>query len=277
MNNSNKFGLPSNLGGSVNAFSRPQGIYETPTDFVELPSQGKFYSKDSPLYGVDKIEVKFMTAKEEDLLVSPTLNKAGLAIDRVIESLLVDKRVKAKDLLVGDKNAILINARKNAFGEDYEFSYLCNKCGTENIHVKNLNDISIKEINLEEETTITESGTILIKLPKSGVNLELKFLKGEDENSINQILEKRAKNNLPTEVLLTRYRYMIVSVNGNTETETIISFINSMPMLDSTYLRKKYNQLNPDITLTYSAECSNCNHVNEGGVPISANFFWPEL
>ena len=128
MNNSNKFGLPSGLGGSFNGF-RSGGVYEPPTDFVELPSQGKYYSKDSALYGVDKLEVKFMTAREEDLLVSPGLNKAGIALDRVIESLLVDKRIKAKDLLIGDKNAILINARKNAFGSTYDFSFYCQKCG----------------------------------------------------------------------------------------------------------------------------------------------------
>jgi hypothetical protein len=277
MNNLNKFGLPSALGSGAVNFSKSNGGYETPTDFVDLPSQGKFYSKDSPLYGVDKVEVKFMTAREEDLLVSPSLNKAGIALDRVIESLLVDKRIKAKDLLLGDKNAILINARKNAFGENYEFPYICLKCGAENTHVKNLNDISNKEIKDDENATITDSGTILLRLPKSGINVELKFLKGEDETSINQVLEKRTKNNLPQETLITRYRYMILSVNGDTDTETIISFINSMPIMDSSYLKKKYAELNPDINFTFSADCSNCGHTTEGGVPIMVNFFWPEL
>ena len=276
MSNLNKFGLPSGLGGVSNHFSRATGVYEPPTDFVELPSQGKFYSKDSPLFGVDKVEVKFMTAKEEDLLVSPSLNKAGIALDRVIESLLIDKRIKAKDLLIGDKNAILINARKNAFGENYEFGYMCAKCGSENKTTKNLNDISIKDIK-DEEANITENGTILIKLPKSGVNVELKFLKGEDELEIEQVLEKRIKNNLPAEALLTRYRYMFVSINGKDEQENIISFINSMPIMDSAYLKKKYTELSPDIQFTYSADCEKCAHTNEGGVPITANFFWPEL
>ena len=190
---------------------------------------------------------------------------------------MVDKRIKAKDLLLGDKNAILINARKNAFGENYEFPYICLKCGAENTHVKNLNDISNKEIKDDESATITDSGTILLRLPKSGINVELKFLKGEDETSINQVLEKRTKNNLPQETLITRYRYMNLSVNGDTDTETIISFINSMPIMDSSYLKKKYAELNPDINFTFSADCSNCGHTTEGGVPIMVNFFWPEL
>lgn len=275
MSNLNKFGLPAGLGGVPNAFvPRPTGVYEVPTDFVDLPSQGKFYSKDSPLYDVDKVEVRFMTAKEEDLLVSPGLQRAGLAIDRMIESLLVDKRIKAKDLLVGDKNAILINARKNAFGSDYPFSYVCTNCGKQNTSSKDLNEVTSKEIISNDSCTITDSGTIMMKLPKSGVTLEMKFLRGEDEVAIEQVLDKRTKNNLPAEALLTRYRYMILSVNGNTEMDTIVSFINSMPIADSIFLRKNYSDLNPDINFNFSDECKNCSHLNEGGVPIMANFFW---
>lgn len=275
MNNLNKFGLPAGLGGVPGAFApRPTGVYEVPTDFVDLPSQGKFYSKDSPLHGVDKVEVRFMTAKEEDLLVSPGLQKAGLAIDRMIESLLIDKRIKAKDLLVGDKNAILINARKNAFGSDYEFAYICNNCGKQNSCSKDLNEVTNKEIISSDSCTITESGTIMMKLPKSGVMLELKLLRGEDEVAIEQVLDKRLKNNLPAESLLTRYRYMILSVNGNSEMDSIVSFINSMPIADSVFLRKNYSDLNPDINFTFSHECKSCSHTNEGGVPIMANFFW---
>lgn len=278
MSNLNKFGLPAGLGGAPSSFaSRPAGIYEAPTDFVDLPSEGKFYPKDSPLYGVDKVEVKYMTAREEDLLVSPGLQKAGLAIDRVVESLLVDKRIRAKDLLVGDKNAILMNARKNAFGDDYEFSYVCENCGSQNKHTELFSNAKPKEVTQNDSCTITENGTILIKLPKSGFTLELRFLKGEDELAIDQVTQKRINNNLPAESLLTRYRYMIISINGNEDTEAITSFINSMPIMDSLFLRTRYSEMNPDMVFNYSDDCKKCGHTNRGGVPISANFFWPEL
>lgn len=276
MSNINRFGLPAGLGSPI-PNHRPAGAYEAPTDFVDLPSGGKFYPKDSPLYGAEKLEVRYMTAKEEDLLVSPGLIKAGIAMDRVIESLLVDKRIRAKDLLVGDKSAILINIRKNAFGEDYEFGFYCAKCGETNKHVKDLNDIQIKELKTDEGCSITEHGTILLKLPKSKATVELKFLKGEDETAIEQVIEKRAKNNLAEESLLIRYRYMMISVNGSSDMETIVSFIETMPVLDSRILRKKYSELNPDILLNYSADCKKCGHTTEGGVPIMADFFWPKL
>lgn len=277
MNNLNKFGLPTGLGNPTSPVSRPAGVYESPTDFVDLPSRGKFYSKDSPLYGAEKIEVRYMTAKEEDLLVSPGLLRAGIAIDRVIESLVVDKRIRAKDLLIGDKNAILMNIRKNAFGDDYEFSYSCASCGAVNKHTEHFSNLEIKEIETREDCVVTEDGTIMMKLPKSGATVELKFLKGEDELAIEQIIQKRESSKLPTENLITRYRYMIVSVNGNDDQSLIMDFINSMPIMDSRYLRSRYSEMNPNVEFNYSSDCNKCGFTNQGGVPITANFFWPEL
>lgn len=277
MNNLNKFGLPAGLGGSPNNFSRPTGVYQVPTDFVELPSGGKFYPPDSPLYGVEKLELKFMTAREEDLLVSPGLQKEGIAIDRVIESLLVDKNIKAKDLLVGDKTAILINARKNAYGEEYKFPYICKNCGKLNEDIKNLSDVSAKEIVEDETCKITDKGTVIVTVPKTGASIELKMLTSDDELTIEKMIEKRTKNNLPAEALLTRYRQMILSINGNTDIEVIVSYINSMPLMDSAFLKKKYAKMNPDIHFKFTAECQQCSTANEGDVPILANFFWPDL
>jgi len=276
MSNANKFGLPPGLGGG-NAGSRPRGVYEVPTDFVDLPSQGKFYPTDSPLFGVEKLEVKYMTAREEDLLVSPGLQKAGVAMDRVIESLLIDKRIRSKDLLVGDKNAILLNVRKNAFGDDYNFSYKCENCNTENKHTEYFSNMKIKELVPREDCTIMETGTIMMTLPVSKVTLEIKLLNGEDETAVEQVIQKRVSNNLPAEALLTRYRYMILSVNGKTDTETIVQFLETMPVRDSRFLRTNYSELNPNLVFDYTSDCSKCGHTNKGGVPLAANFFWPEL
>lgn len=272
MNNLNKFGLPQALAGGTS-----RSVYEVPTDFVDLPSQGKFYAKDSPLYGLEQVEIKYMTAKEEDYLMSPALQKSNLAIDRVIDSLLVDKRIKAKDLLVGDKTAVLLNIRKNAFGDDYEFSYNCTNCGEENREKESFANLKIKEIKENESCSFTENGTVLIKLPKSNNIIEMKFLKGEEEAAIEQVVQKRISNNLSPEALITRYRFMIVSINGNPSLEGITSFIETMPVKDSLFLRTRYSEMNPNISFNYSSECKKCGFVNEGGVPIMADFFWPKL
>lgn len=275
MSGVNKFGLPSMPGNPVN-FSR-QSIYQVPTDFVELPSQGKFYPKDSPLYGAEKLEVKYMTAREEDLLVSPALRKEGIAIDRVIDSLIVDKRIQTKDLLIGDKTAVLMNARKNAYGEMYAFPFVCKKCGHINETEQSLENVRPKILQEEDGSRITEDGTVVITLPKTKAVVELKMLTSEDEFLIEKMVEKRTKNNLPAETLLNRYRQMFVSINGDTDLEGIIQFIVSMPISDSIFLKKKYSSLVPDVEFKYSSECSQCSTVNEGDVPILANFFWPDL
>lgn len=279
MNDLNKFSLPAGLNAPP-TISRPTGIYQVPTDFVELPSMGKFYPKDSVLYNVTELEVKYMTAKEEDILVTPGLIKAGIAIDRVIESLLIDKRIKASDLLIGDRTAILVNARKNAFGDEYEFSYNCSQCGQINKHKEYFSNIKIKPIEQNEFYDL-ENGFLKIKLPNSGDVLTLKLLRGIDERLIEQTIKKREENKLHPENLLTRYRHMIVAVNDDFRTETIASFIENggLGYVDSFYLRLRYAQLSPNISFTFHSVCKNeeCRYEENGDVPIVANFFRPQL
>jgi hypothetical protein len=276
MSNANKMAPPRGL-GVESPTQRVNSGYQVPTDFVDLPSAGKFYPEGSPLHGLERVEVKFMTAREEDLLVSPGLLRAGLVFDRVIESLLVDKRINAKDLLIGDKNAILINARKNAYGDEYEFTYVCQKCNTQNKHTENFSELKIKDIYVDETFSFTSNGTVIVTLPTSKSVVELRFLTGEDETAIDQIVKKKEDNNLPPEPLLTRYRYIIVSVNGNSDLDKIVEFIGKIPFSDSRWLRQKYTAVSPDIDFRFTSDCKSCGHTTAGGVPIAADFFWPEL
>ena len=103
--------------------------YVTPTEFVELPSRGQFYPADHPLHGKDVIEMRYMTAKDEDILTSPALLKKGIAIDRLLQNLVVDNNINPNNLLIGDKNAILLAARISGYGEEYPVTLQCNSCG----------------------------------------------------------------------------------------------------------------------------------------------------
>lgn len=273
MRNSDKFGqsqvAPSNFSASG---------YQVPTEIVELPSKGKLYSDDHPLKDVESVEIKFMTTKEEDLLISPSLNEKGVAIDRVIESLIISARVDATTLIPGDKNAILMAARKSAYGNEYQFSAFCQSCLNKNEIKANLDEIKTKEIIEDEVSRYTETGNILISLPKSKVVVEVKILNSEDERIIEETTKKRLKNNLPAEELLTRYRRMIVSVDGSSDTAAINNFVvNSLGIADSRFLRKKFMDMVPDVSFEYSHNCTNCGTLMEGGVPIGTDFFWPKL
>lgn len=271
MKNSEKFGLMPNSNNIANT-------YQVPTEIVELPSKGKLYPDDHPLKNIESVEIKFMTTREEDLLISPSLNQKGLAIDRVIESLIIDHKVDASTIIPGDKNAILLAARKSAYGDDYSFNAACDKCLTINQVNATLNDIKIKEIKEEENFKYLENGNIYLVLPKSGASVELRILNSEDEKIIEETTKKRIKNNLPGEELLTRYRRMFVSVNGSSDISHINNFItNLLGIMDSRFLRKKYLDMVPDIAFEYSHQCSNCGNTMEGGVPIGTDFFWPKI
>ena len=271
MRNSDRIGQPQFAQGAN------YSGYQIPTEIVELPSKGKLYPEDHPLRDEEKVEIKFMTTKEEDLMVSPSLSMNGLAIDRVIESLVVSKRIDASTLIPGDKNAILIAARKSAYGSDYKFKIPCASCMTFNDIKVSIDDITIKEITENEEQYYSENGNIMVKLPKSQALVEIKIITNEDEKIIEETTKRRLKNNLPGEELLTRYRRMIVSVNGSSELQVLSDFIVSLGIADSRVLKKKYLDMVPDVSFTYSHNCTNCGHAMEGGVPIGTDFFWPQL
>ena len=102
--------------------------FVTPTQFVDLPSKGR-YPEGHPLKGKDSIEIRYMTAKDEDVLTNRSLLKKGLAIDRLIRNLIVDKSVNGRHLYAGDRNAIIVFARASAYGADYRAKIQCPNCG----------------------------------------------------------------------------------------------------------------------------------------------------
>ena len=247
--------------------------YTVPTDFVALPSEGKLYPEGHPLHNKKEIEIKYMTTKEEDILTSPSYNNKGIVFDKLIESLSL-ANIKADSLLIGDKNAILINARTNAYGETYSVMIPCTQC----FEVQQL-DINLKELKIKKIDPLinfTEKGTFLVELPNTKALVEVQLLSGEDEKEVAQRADQKAKHNLPEEVVTDRYRQMIVSVDNNEDVLAINQFITSMPIADSRYLSKKYGEISPDIEFTYSNECTTCSNVNKGVLPVTGDFFWPE-
>ena len=133
-----------------------------------------------------------------------------------------------------------------------------------------------KQINFSD-FQFTEEGNFLIELPKTKAIVELQLLTGEDEQEIVKRTEQKAKHSLPEEVVSDRYRQMFVSVNGNREVGAINDFISKMPISDSRFLQKRYITIVPDVDLSYKYACNDCNFLNEGGLPITGDFFWPDI
>ena len=166
-NNGDRLGAPHTQVSNApigEAPPNPAMAFSTPTTFVDLPSKGSLYPEGHPLYGCEQIEIRFMTAKEEDILTSEALLKKGIAIDRMIQSVILDKRIKVEELAVGDKNAIIIAARVTGYGNEYEVGVSCPSCGSRTEYAFDLEKATIQDgqdygdFNIEK----TQNNTFII-------------------------------------------------------------------------------------------------------------------
>jgi hypothetical protein len=245
--------------------------FKFPTEIVELPSKGLIYPKDNPLSS-GKIEMKYMTAKEEDILTNQNYISKGIVLDKLIESLIVSK-ININDIIIGDKNALLIASRVLGYGKDYTFrAYNSNNSQVEDfeIDLTTLKDKVLDPNNLLKEG-VNELSFIL---PHSKTPITYKLLTHGDEKSIEreiQGLQKINKDSIPE--VSTRLKYLITSVDNDTEKKTIREFVdNYLLARDSRALRDEIKRVSPDVELVYNGD-----DVEEGiTIPINLNFFWPD-
>ena len=250
-----------------------------PTEFVELPSKGRFYPPGHPLHNETTVEIKYMTAKEEDILTDRALLKKGVAIDRVLENLIIDQRVKLNDLLIGDKNAILVKARTTGYGSEYETRVVCPNCIEPSEHsfdLEGLGHVDFENALEQEEVEITESNTFRVTLPMSKVTLECRMLNGGDETSIAKKALRKDRKNEASKTLTTQLGLMIVSVNGDKDNFTKAKFIAAMPARDSRYLRTIMEKVTPNVVMKQDFDCVECGTTSVLEVPLNADFFWPK-
>ena len=253
--------------------------FSTPTEFVELPSAGRYYPEGHPLCGKEEVEIYHMTAKDEDILTSETLIKKGIVIDRLLQNVLVDKSIDSSSLLVGDKNALLVAVRITGYGEAYDTKMICPSCMKSVSQrfdlslrtVYHANDEEVKEHGFE----ISSNGRFELTMPASKVVVEVRLMTGQDEEYLNKMSENRRKNKLPESTLTDQLRRMIVSVNGDSSGQMIKEFVNYMPAKDSRYLRTTYHKVVPDINMAQEFSCASCGHAQELEVPFTVDFFWP--
>ena len=253
--------------------------FSTPTEFVELPSGGRYYPEEHPLHGKGEIEIRHMTAKDEDILTSETLIKKGIAVERLLKNVLVDKSIDVKSLLVGDRNALVIATRITGYGEEYHTQMVCPSCART---VEQKFDLSVssvyhadKEDVEEHNIEATPSGTFMLTVPASDARLEVRLMNGYDEEYLTKQSEINKKNKLQESTLTDQLRRMIVSVNGDDSNKMKSAFIEHMPARDSRHLRMAYQKIVPDIRLAQEFTCASCGHAQELEVPFTVDFFWP--
>ena len=253
--------------------------WAAPTEFVELPSRGRFYPPDHPLHGEETIEIKYMTAKEEDILTDRALLKKGVAIDRALQNLITDKRIKVDDLFVGDKNALVIAARITGYGEDYTTKVTCPSCSEVaefSFDLSSVKTLDIDEALSEAEAELTERNTFRVSLPFSKAVVECRMLTGRDETEMAKISLRNERKKQGSTMLTDQLKKMIVSINGEADKVKILMFVETMPARDSRHLRNVLADVVPNIDLKQFFECTGCGHSADLEVPLTSDFFWPK-
>lgn len=248
--------------------------FKFPTEEVTLPSKGLLYPEDSPLSkGV--IEMKYMTAKEEDILTNQNLIKKGTVVDKLLQSLIITP-INYNDLLIGDKNAILIAARILGYGSEYTFKYPHPKTGVEEEITVDLSDVEDKIIN--EDLIIEGRNEFEFTLPHSKIVVTFKLLTHGDETKMEAELKGLQRINKGGAELTTRLKHMLLSINGDTERKTIREFVDTALLArDSRSLREYAKTVMPDVDLIFDFEAED-GHVEEGvQIPIGVSFFWPDF
>jgi len=238
-----------------------------PTEIVELPSKGLVYPQDSPLAS-GKIEMKYMTAKEEDILTNQNYIKQGVVLDKLLKSLIVSP-IDYDDLILGDKNAVLVAARILGYGKDYSFKYKGEKVTV---------DLTTCPLRYLDESQVTPGiNEFSYTLPASNAQITYKILTNKDEKEIQAELDgykKISKDFVPE--LSTRLKHVIQSVNGNTDKKAVREFVdNYMLARDSKAFRDHLVLTQPDVVMESTITLSD--GTEEGvTIPVTINFFWPD-
>ena len=240
--------------------------FKFPTETIELPSKGLIYPEDNPLSS-GTIEMKYMTAKEEDILSNQSYIQNGTVLDKLLKSLIISK-IDYNELIVGDKNAIMIAARVLGYGKDYEFEYKGERVSV---------DLSTLENKVFDEKAITRGvNEFPFTLPTSDTKITYKLLTHKDEMAIDAEIKGMKKINKNADpAVSTRLKAMILSVNGDDDRKTVREFVdNYLLARDARAFRQHVKEIQPDVDLNVMVE------VNGGmeaiDIPITVNFFWPD-
>ena len=253
---------------------------EIPVENVPLPSKGVLYPVDHPLHMQETVQIRAMTAKEEDILTSKALIKKGTVISELIKSCLIDKRIDPNDMILGDRNALMVSLRITGYGSDYQIEVGCPACGERSKQEFNLTELPITR--LAEEPVALGSNVFEAVMPKTrdtdpNLTIRYRHMTGHDEVEITKISERKKKQGFQTDNLITqRYRQQIVAVNDITDKTKIQMFIQKMPTRYSLALRKAMDANEPGISMKQHIQCPHCSEESEVSMPLGASFFWPD-
>lgn len=255
--------------------SGPMILDDVPFESVPLPSKGAVYPENSSLHNRETLDIRVMTAREEDILTSRALIKKGTVITELLRSCLMDKSIDVQDMIAGDRNAIMVALRITGYGASYPAEIQCNSCDHTYENNFNLSALRIKRLDIEpakEGENVFE-----FQLPITKHNVLFKFLTGRDEEEISIVQEKMKKlGSIQDSHVTTRLKNSIVQIDNVTARQDIARFVDRMRAGDSKALRRYMDNHEPGIIMKQDSSCPACGNEEEINMPLGATFFWPE-
>ena len=247
--------------------------FRFPTEVIDLPSKGLVYPESSPLSS-GTIELKYMSAREEDILTNQNYLEKGIVVDKLLQSLIVSK-IDYNELITGDKNAILVAARILGYGAKYRVD-VTDKFGAKIPVDIDLSELKNKKIN--EDLFIAGQNEFDFILPQSKISVKFKLLNQTNQINIDNEI-KGLKKIKPQESfdITTTLKHTIIAVNGDTRDEVIRNFVDNMLSMDVRALRRFINEITPDLDMTFSYTDSKGDVVEGASIPMNVSFFWPDI
>lgn len=239
------------------------------TDSVPLPSKGVFYANKQ-----STVKIKHLTAEDENILTSADLIRNGKVLDVLLDNAIIDSSLTADDMVVGDRNAVLMYLRKEGYGDDYEVKIDCPECSESFKTTVRISDIDPKNLEIAPDS----NGEFSTKLPKSGWVVKFRMLTGKDENYLSQLSGKNKKGKkgvVYSNMLTERLLLQVMEVNGNRDKLQIKKAISNMPAVDSLFIREYMGEIEPGLKLESNYTCTNCGNNFDGDIPITPKLFWP--
>jgi len=253
---------------------------EIPVENVPLPSKGVVYPPEHPLHMQETIQIRAMTAREEDILTSKALIKKGTVITELIKSCLIDKTIDPNEMILGDRNALMVSLRITGYGSEYKVEVGCPACSERSKQSFDLSQLPITRLTqdpIAQGSNIFEA--IMPKRTEADPDITVRYrhMTGNDEQAITQMQERKKKQGFTTDNLITtRYQHQVVAVNDVTDRTKIQMFIQRMPTKYSLALRKAMDANEPGIQMKQHMQCPHCSEESEVSMPLGANFFWPD-
>ena len=249
--------------------------FSVPRDFVMIPSKGRVYPPTSALHNVEEVEVRHLTAADEDILTSRALLRSGKAMDTMLANVIMNKQIRVEELISGDKNALLTFLRITGYGPEYPVEIDCPACDENVKHDFDLSQLKMKFLDVDP---VQEGENRFNFLLPSGIEIEFKLLNSAEDAKITEEQEKarRATNSPIDKVVTTRYKTQIISVDGKDDQIFINNFVNTMNLRDSRAFRTYLDEIDPDVIMKQDFKCPMCGHGEEVEIPITVGFYWPE-